>query len=250
MRISNDTGRPVTANRTRRGAARGGGGFREVLERAGDAAKGTAATGRSTVAVTGRGAAAGRPDGSPRRPEERRKGAAPADPVERLLARLVAPPSADARGAGRGDGGDGGAPGGGGPGGGQGSGDGHGGGPAGRDEASGEAGGRPGPGGTPLLASAVARIALLVNAGAAPAISLQLGRSVEVRVAQADAGVEVTLCPARGLSPMAEAELPLLVAALRARGVRVVRAGVRRGDAGGSAAGVGAAAGDGAAARR
>ena len=85
--------------------------------------------------------------------------------------------------------------------------------------------------GAPMLARAVERMALLVHAGAAPSVTLQLGRSLDVRIDQARAGVEVTIRAAHGLSPLAEAELPLLVAALRARGVRVARAGVlaRRG---------------------
>jgi hypothetical protein len=80
--------------------------------------------------------------------------------------------------------------------------------------------------GAPLLARAVERMALLVHAGAVPSVTLQLGRSLDVRIDQARAGVEVTIGAAHGLSPLAEAELPLLVAALRARGVRVARAGV------------------------
>ncbi len=85
--------------------------------------------------------------------------------------------------------------------------------------------------GAPLLARAVERIALLVNGGISPSVTLQLGRSLDVRIDQVRAGVEVTIGAVHGLSPMAEAELPLLVAALRARGVRVARAGVlaRRG---------------------
>ena len=85
--------------------------------------------------------------------------------------------------------------------------------------------------GTPLLAHAVERIALLVKSGASPAVTLQLGRSLDVRIDQASAGVEVTIRAVHGLSPLAEGELPMLVAALRARGVRVARAAVlgRRG---------------------
>ncbi|HET8734246.1 MAG TPA: hypothetical protein VFM45_10815 [Anaeromyxobacteraceae bacterium] len=85
--------------------------------------------------------------------------------------------------------------------------------------------------GAPLLARAIERVALAVNAGVSPSVTIQLGRSLDVRVEQGRAGVEVSLRPALGLSPLAEAELPLLVAALRARGVRVTRAGVeaRRG---------------------
>ena len=78
----------------------------------------------------------------------------------------------------------------------------------------------------PLLARAVERVALLVNSGAVPSVTLELGRSLEVRIDQARGGVEVTIRAVHGVSPLAEAELPLLVAALRARGVRVARAGV------------------------
>ena len=80
--------------------------------------------------------------------------------------------------------------------------------------------------GAPLLARAVERIALLVNSGAAPSVTVELGRSLDVRIDQARSGVEVTIRAVHGLSPLAEAELPQLVAALRARGVRVARAGV------------------------
>ncbi|MGA8892936.1 MAG: hypothetical protein WB493_15345 [Anaeromyxobacteraceae bacterium] len=79
----------------------------------------------------------------------------------------------------------------------------------------------------PVLAGAIERIALLVKSGAAPAVTVQLGRSLDVRITQAPAGVEVALQVVRGLSPLAEAELPILVAALRARGVRVSRADVQ-----------------------
>ncbi len=85
--------------------------------------------------------------------------------------------------------------------------------------------------GSPILARAVERIALLVKSGASPSVTIQLGRSLDVRIDQARAGVEVTIRAVHGLSPLAEGELPMLVAALRARGVRVTRAGVlgRRG---------------------
>ncbi len=80
---------------------------------------------------------------------------------------------------------------------------------------------------TPLLAGAVARIAMLVAQGASPAVSLQLGAGLEVRLEQARRGVEVEVRCLRGLSPLAEVELPGLLAALRARGVRVARGSVR-----------------------
>ncbi|MEY2667506.1 MAG: hypothetical protein RJA59_144, partial [Pseudomonadota bacterium] len=78
----------------------------------------------------------------------------------------------------------------------------------------------------PLLARAVERIALVVRSGVTPSVTIALGRSLDVRIEQARAGVEVTIGAVHGLSLLAEAELPLLVAALRARGVRVARAGV------------------------
>jgi hypothetical protein len=78
----------------------------------------------------------------------------------------------------------------------------------------------------PLLARAVERIVLLVKAGEAPSVTLQLGPSLQVRIEQSRGGVEVQIRAPRGISSIAEAELPLLVAALRARGVRVARAGV------------------------
>lgn len=84
----------------------------------------------------------------------------------------------------------------------------------------------PGAAAAPLLARAVERIALVVRAGVAPSVTIALGRSLDVHIGQARAGVEVTIRAVHGLSLLAEAELPVLVAALRARGVRVARAGV------------------------
>jgi hypothetical protein len=60
------------------------------------------------------------------------------------------------------------------------------------------------------------------------ALTVRLGESLRVTLTRAAAGVEVRLEAARGLSPSAEAELPLLLAALRARGVRVEGARVGR----------------------
>ena len=80
--------------------------------------------------------------------------------------------------------------------------------------------------GAPLLARAIERIVLLVKSGEAAAVTLQLGPSLDVRIEQARVGVEVQILAAHGLSPLAEAELPMLVAALRARGVQVARAEV------------------------
>jgi hypothetical protein len=79
-----------------------------------------------------------------------------------------------------------------------------------------------------LLARAVERIAILVGQGAVPSMTLRLGVGMEVRLEQAGRGVDVELRFVRGLSPLAEGELPGLVAALRARGVRVTRAAAGR----------------------
>jgi hypothetical protein len=80
--------------------------------------------------------------------------------------------------------------------------------------------------GAPLLARAIDRIVLLVRSGEAASVTLRMGPSLQVRIDQVRSGVEVQIQAVRGLSPMAEAELPDLVAALRARGVRVARAAV------------------------
>ena len=80
--------------------------------------------------------------------------------------------------------------------------------------------------GAPLLARAIERIVLLVKSGEAASVTLQLGPSLDVRIEQVRAGVDVQIRAANGVSPRAEAELPLLIAALRARGVQVARAEV------------------------
>jgi hypothetical protein len=67
-------------------------------------------------------------------------------------------------------------------------------------------------------------------------LTLAFGRSLSVDVRQAAGGVEVVLRPDARLSRAAEAELPRVVDALRARGVRVTRAEVRPRPHGGSAA--------------
>jgi hypothetical protein len=83
------------------------------------------------------------------------------------------------------------------------------------------------PAGAPELARAVARIAVLLERhGGPPSVTLRLGLSLSVTLEQRPAGVEVSLHASRGLSPLAERELPGLLAALRARHVRVARAGV------------------------
>ena len=55
-------------------------------------------------------------------------------------------------------------------------------------------------------------------------LALTLGSALGVDLRGGAAGVEVTLRPAAALAHVAAAELPALVAALRARGVRVARA--------------------------
>jgi hypothetical protein len=67
-------------------------------------------------------------------------------------------------------------------------------------------------------------------------LTLGFGHSLSVDVRQAAGGVEVVLRPDARLSRAAEAELPGVVDALRARGVRVTRAEVRPRPHGGSAA--------------
>ena len=82
---------------------------------------------------------------------------------------------------------------------------------------------------SPALAAAVARIAVLVGDGALPAVSLRVGGGVEIRLEQARQGIEVEFRCLRGPSPLAEAELPGLLAALRGSGIRVARSAVTRG---------------------
>jgi len=80
------------------------------------------------------------------------------------------------------------------------------------------------------LAGAVARLALLFGReGGVPSVTLRLGLSLTVTLEQRPSGVEVSLHASRGLSALAERELPGLVAALRERRVRVARAGVYAG---------------------
>jgi hypothetical protein len=72
-------------------------------------------------------------------------------------------------------------------------------------------------------------------------LSLSLGRALDVELRAGQGGVEVVLRPEPRLARVAEAELPGLVASLRARGIAVARAAVhaRVGDGarGGRAAG-------------
>lgn len=58
-------------------------------------------------------------------------------------------------------------------------------------------------------------------------LSLSFGRSLSVEIRSGAGGVEIVLRPAEALARAASAELPALVAALRARGIAVARAEVR-----------------------
>jgi hypothetical protein len=83
----------------------------------------------------------------------------------------------------------------------------------------------------PTELSAVARalppaVAALAGPGR---LSLSFGPSLEVDLRATAAGIEVVLRAEPRLARAAEAELPRVVAALRARGVAVARAEVRRG---------------------
>jgi hypothetical protein len=86
---------------------------------------------------------------------------------------------------------------------------------------------------TPELAAVVRA---LPPAVAAPPgrgqLALSFGPSLAVDLRATAAGIEVVLRPDPRLARAAEAELPRVVAALRARGVAVVRAEVRRGAGG------------------
>ena len=58
-------------------------------------------------------------------------------------------------------------------------------------------------------------------------LALSFGRSLDVELRSTPAGIELLLRPEAGLARAAEAELPRVIAALRARGVAVARAEVR-----------------------
>ena len=82
--------------------------------------------------------------------------------------------------------------------------------------------------GTLVPASAVERLALEVSRTAGrPAVEMSFGRDLHVRITRSARGVELLLAPRAELRSAAVAELPGLVAALRARGVRVEKAEVR-----------------------
>ncbi len=90
------------------------------------------------------------------------------------------------------------------------------------------------PAGAPLVpAAALERLAVEAGRmGGRPFLDMGLGRDLHVRLTRAATGVELSLTPSPGLRGAAFAELPGLVAALRARGVPVARAEVRSGAAG------------------
>jgi hypothetical protein len=96
--------------------------------------------------------------------------------------------------------------------------------------------------GSLLLARAVEHVAVVAAAEGRPVLTVHLGASLSVTLTHGPGGIDVRLEADRGLSPLAEAELPHLVAALRTRGVRVAAAVIRgRGWRGGDVGATGAA---------
>ena len=84
-----------------------------------------------------------------------------------------------------------------------------------------------------MAAAAAGQLALLVSrAGDRPSVEMAFGRELSVHIARHGGGVEVVLRAGAGSLAQASAELPALVAAIRARGVRVLRADVRPSSAG------------------
>ncbi|HEX7487536.1 MAG TPA: hypothetical protein VF341_01415, partial [Anaeromyxobacteraceae bacterium] len=86
------------------------------------------------------------------------------------------------------------------------------------------------PEGSPALLPprALEQVALAARElGGRPSVELTFGRDLRVTLLRAERGVEVVLAPAEGLRRAADAELPGLVAALRAGGVVISRAEVR-----------------------
>jgi hypothetical protein len=75
--------------------------------------------------------------------------------------------------------------------------------------------------------AALDALALAARRGDRPSLELSIGREVRVTLVHAARGIEVVLDVRAGLRAAAEAEIPALVAALRARGVAVARAEVR-----------------------
>jgi hypothetical protein len=91
----------------------------------------------------------------------------------------------------------------------------------------------PDPHATPALAALARALPVAVAAAAregAP-LALSFGRSLDVELRTSAGGVELLLRPEPRLERAAQAELPRLVAALRARGVAVARAAIRPGGA-------------------
>ena len=83
---------------------------------------------------------------------------------------------------------------------------------------------------TPELAAVARAVPVAISSGrladGAP-LSLSFGRSLDVELRAGSEGVELRLVPEARLARAAEAELPRIVHALRARGVAVARAEVR-----------------------
>jgi hypothetical protein len=87
----------------------------------------------------------------------------------------------------------------------------------------------PDPHATPALAALARALPVAIAAAAregAP-LALSFGRSLEVELRTSPGGVELVLRPEPRLERAAQAELPRLVDALRARGVGVARAEIR-----------------------
>lgn len=80
------------------------------------------------------------------------------------------------------------------------------------------------------LAAAVERLALELRrrqAAEGPSLELRFGATLHVRVTQAGKAIRIQMTAGRGAARLARAELPGIVAALRARGLAVARAEVR-----------------------
>ncbi len=98
-----------------------------------------------------------------------------------------------------------------------------------REPAAGTAAARPPEAASALLPPrALEQVALAARQlGDRPSVVLTFGRGLRLTLVHAERGVEVVLAPEERLRRAAEAELPGLVAALRAGGVVVTRAEVR-----------------------
>ncbi len=84
----------------------------------------------------------------------------------------------------------------------------------------------------PLVpASAIERVAMEVGRMAGrPFVEMDFGRDLRIRITRSPGGVDLLLEARSGLRAAAMAQLPGLVAALRARGVEVAKAEVRPGE--------------------